>query len=56
MVIVINSHLTTSTKFVHLTNSEAKQTKTLEFGVKKNLLQGPSKEDGAAHAQKALTP
>ena len=33
-------------KFMCLTHSEAKQTKTSEFGAEKCLLQGPSEENG----------
>ena len=39
-----------------LTHSEAKQTKTSEFGAEKGLLQGTNRGEWAAHAQKSWTP
>ena len=38
--------------FVCWVHSDAKQTKTSEFGVEKGLLQGSSKAERVAHAQK----
>lgn len=37
-------------------HSEAKQTKVLEFGAEKVLLQGPCMENAETHAQKTRTP
>ena len=39
------NHIVVKPKFVCLMHSEAKQTKTSEFGAEKSLLQGPCKEN-----------
>ena len=40
------AHTVVDPRFGCLPHSEGKQTKTLEFGEEKGLLQGPSKENG----------
>jgi len=40
------AHTVVDPRFGYLPHSEGKQTRTLEFGEKKGLLQGPSKENG----------
>ena len=49
------SALVVEPKFVCPMHSEARQTGMLEFGAERCLLQGPSKENWVASAQRALT-